>query len=138
MKKIVLLIYLIPLIASSQALLPSYWNFSTPGISTPPQGWTTGLGTNGNLTYSGAANSVGGDNIACRLDATGEFLTVWIADKAGPLSYWIKGTGISPNPAFTGVFSVQESIDGNSWNTLRSFTTASPVTNTMTRYVDIP
>ncbi|TAE88602.1 MAG: hypothetical protein EAY81_02830, partial [Bacteroidetes bacterium] len=121
--------------AVGQALLPTVWNFSTPGISSPPTGWTAGLGTNGNLTYSGAANSVGGDNISCRLDATGEFLTIWIADKPGQLSYWIKGTGINPNPSFTGVFSVQESADGNSWSNLRAFTS---MTGTMTRYVENP
>lgn len=135
MKKALLILFLTPFLAIGQALLPAVWNFSTPGISTPPTGWTAGLGTNGNLTYSGAANSVGGDNIACRLDATGEFLTIWIADKPGPLSYWIKGTGIAPNPSFTGVFSVQESVDGNSWSNLRAFTT---MTGTMTRYVENP
>ncbi len=135
MKKALLFLFLIPFVAVGQALLPTFWNFSTPGISTPPAGWTTGLGTNGNLTYSGAANSVGGDNISCRFDATGEFLTIWVADKPGQLSYWIKGTGISPNPSFTGVFSVQESADGNSWNNLRALTT---MTGTMTRYVENP
>lgn len=119
----------------AQTTLPTVWNFSTPGISTPPVGWTTGLGTNGNLTYSGAANSVGGDNTSCRFDATGEFLTIWFAEKPGELSYWIKGTGISPNPAFTGTFSVQESVDGSSWSDLRAFTT---MTGTMTRFVNTP
>jgi endonuclease I len=138
MRKILLSLCLMPVLAFAQAVLPTVWNFSTPGIATPPTGWTTGLGTNGNLTYSGSANSVGGDNIACRLDATGEFLTIWFAEKPGPLSYWVKGTGISPNPAFTGVFSIQESSDGASWSNLRSFTTASPLTGTMTRYVDNP
>lgn len=135
MKKALLVLFLTPFLAIGQALLPTVWNFSTPGISSPPTGWTTGLGTNGNLTYSGAANSVGGDNISCRFDATGEFLTIWIADKPGQLSYWIKGTGISPNPSFTGIFSVQESADGNSWNNLRALTT---MTGTMTRYVENP
>lgn len=129
---------LLPLFINAQAPLPTIWNFSTPGIATPPAGWTTGLGTNGNLTYSGAANSVGGDNISCRLDATGEFLTIWFADKPGPLSYWMRGTGISPNPAFTGTFSIQESVNGTNWTPLRTFTTANPVAGTMTRYVDNP
>ncbi len=138
MKKILLSLCLMPIMAFAQAVLPTIWNFSNPGIATPPTGWTTGLGTNGNLTYSGSANSVGGDNTACRLDATGEFLTIWFAEKPGPLSYWLKGTGISPNPAFTGVFNIQESPDGSSWSNLRSFTTASPLTGTMTRFVDNP
>lgn len=138
MKKLVLLVFVLPLFVMAQTTLPTLWNFSTPGISTPPTGWTTGLGTTGNLTYSGAANSVGGDGIACRLDATGEFLTIWFAEKPGALSYWVKGTAISPNPAFTGVFSIQESVDGSAWSDMRTFTTASPMTGTMTRFVNTP
>lgn len=138
MKKLLLVLGLVPMLAFGQAVLPTVWNFSTPGISTPPTGWITGLGSNGNLTYSGPANSVGGDNTACRLDATGEYLTIWFGEKPGPVSYWIKGTGISPSPSFTGTFAIQESPDGSSWNNLRTFTTASPLSGTMTRYVDAP
>lgn len=138
MKKFILGLLLFPVLVNAQTTLPTLWNFSTPGIANPPVGWITGLGTNGNLTYSGAANSVGGDNIACRLDATGEYLTIWFAEKPGQLSYWLKGTGISPNPAFTGTFSVQESPDGANWTDMRSFTTANALTNTMTRFVNTP
>jgi hypothetical protein len=124
--------------SQAQALLPTSWNFSTPSISAPPTGWTLGLGTNGSLTYAGGANSVGGDNTAARLDATNEYLTIWLADKPGPVSYWIKGTGINPAPPFTGVFKVQESADTLNWIDMRTFTTAAPLTGTMTRYVNTP
>lgn len=124
---------LFSILLNAQTTLPTYWNFSTPGISTPPNGWSYNLTVGGtNLTYSGASNSVGGDNVSCRLDATGEYLTIWFADKPGPVSYWIKGTGISPAPAFTGTFKVQESVDGNNWTDVNAFTT---LTNTMTRYL---
>jgi len=122
----------------AQALLPTFWNFSTPSISAPPIGWTLGLGTNGSLTYAGSANSVGGDNTAARLDATNEYITIWLADKPGPVSYWIKGTGINPAPSFTGVFKVQESVDTLNWTDMRTFTTSSPLTGTMTRFVNTP
>jgi hypothetical protein len=137
LKKLILNIgFCVAAVASqAQALLPTSWNFSNPSISSPPTGWTLGLGTNGNLTYSGSANSVGGDNLAARLDATNEFITIWVADKLGQVSYWIKGTGISPNPSFGGTFKVQESVDGNSWSDLRSFTNMS---GTMTRYTETP
>ncbi|MES2558628.1 MAG: endonuclease [Bacteroidota bacterium] len=138
MKKLVLLAFALPLFVVAQTTLPTLWNFSTPGISTPPTGWITGLGTNGNLTYSGAGFSVGGDNTACRLDATGEFLTIWFAGNPGEVSYWLKGSGISPAPAFTGIFSVQESVDGTAWTDLRAFTTANPLTSTMSRFVNTP
>jgi endonuclease I len=138
MKKIFLLAFVLPFLVKAQTTLPTFWNFSTPGIATPPTGWITGLGTNGNLTYSGTANSVGGDGIACRLDLTGEFLTIWFADKPGAVSYWMRGTGISPTPAFTGTFAVQESADGSTWADMRTFTTAAPIPGTMTRFVDNP
>lgn len=137
MKKLIYLTLLLPLFVNAQTSLPTLWTFSTPGIATPPEGWTTGLGTNGNLTYSGANNS-SGDAISCRLDATGEFLTIWFADKPGPVSYWLRGTGIAPTPAFTGTFNVEQSVDGAVWTTLRSFTTAVPAPGSMTRFVDNP
>jgi hypothetical protein len=69
--------------SQAQALLPTSWNFSTPSSSAVPVGWTLGLGTNGNLTYGFGV----GDAISCRLDATGEFVLINIADKPGVLSY---------------------------------------------------
>lgn len=111
----------------AQTPLPTFWNFSNPPISTPPTGWTSGLATGGtNLTYTGSGLSIGGDNTAARFDANGDFLTIWFAEKAGPLSYYIKGTGIPPAASFTGIFSVQESVDGITFTNLKEFTTASP------------
>ena len=130
MKKIFYLLTLLFLAvaeAGAQTSLPTFWNFSTPAITSPPAGWTSGLATGGtNLTYTGSGSSIGGDNTAARFDATGDFLTIWFAEKAGPVSYYIKGTGISPAPAFTGTFSVQESADGVTFSNLKQFTTASP------------
>lgn len=112
----------------AQTPLPTFWNFSTPAITSPPTGWTSGLATGGtNLTYTSGNLSIGGDNTAARFDATGDFLTIWFAEKAGPVSYYIKGTGIPPAPSFTGIFSVQESVDGVNFTSLKQFTTASPV-----------
>jgi len=113
----------------AQTALPTSWNFSTPAVTSPPNGWTYGIGLNGTggLTYSGAVNAIGGDGVAARLDASGEFVKIWFADKAGPITYYIKGTGIPPGPTFTGTFSVQESVDDASYTDLKVFTTASPI-----------
>ena len=100
MRRIIYTCLFLPFFLNAQTTLPTVWNFSNPTIENPPTGWITGLGTNGTLIYSGSQNSVGGDNIACRLDATGEFLTIFFAEKSGPLSYWMKGTAIAPNPAY--------------------------------------
>lgn len=74
MKKLSVLIWVLLFAhwVQGQTTLPTSWNFSTPGITTPPVGWTTGLGTNGNLTYAFGI----GDAISARLDATGEFILI--------------------------------------------------------------
>lgn len=113
----------------AQTALPTSWNFSAPAITSPPNGWTVNNALNGTggLTYTGNQNSVGGDGVACRLDATGEFVKIWFADKPGALTYYIKGTGISPAASFTGKFNIQQSADDITYTNLRAFTTANPV-----------
>jgi hypothetical protein len=133
MKRLLFVLAYVPLLAAAQAVLPTSWNFTTPGISTPPTGWTTGLGTNGNLTYSGGGFSVGGDGLSCRLDATGEFLQIFFAERPGTLSYYIRGTGFGANPPFAGSFRVQESVNGSNWTDVRNFTA---MTTTLTRYAE--
>lgn len=96
-----------------------------------------GLGTNGNLTYTGSANAVCG-GVSARLDATGEFIKISFADVPGELSYFIRGTGIPPAAAFTGTFEIQESADDQTYTSLRTFTTASPAPGSMTRFSNNP
>jgi endonuclease I len=112
----------------AQAVLPTAWNFSTPPVSSPPTGWTFGIGLNGTggLTYTGASFSVGGDNISARFDATGEFVKISFAEAPGRLTYYIKGTGIGA-VSFTGTFHIQESPDDVNYTNLRTFTTANPI-----------
>lgn len=118
MKKfIAVCVHLLPVWVFAQAVLPTAWNFSSPGVANPPVGWTYNLGT-GNLTYATGI----GDNISLRLDQTGEFLQIQFAEKPGPVSYYIKGTGISPNPSFSGSFTIDESPDGSSWTNVRNLT----------------
>lgn len=137
MKKLFLGLLLLSFGSKAQTTLPTNWGFASPGISTPPTGWSTNLGT-GNATYSGGGFSIDGDGLSCRLDVTGEFVTIWFAEKPGEVSYWLRGTGFGANPPFTGAFAVQESADGISWADMRTFTTASPLTAVLTRFVNTP
>ncbi len=139
MKHFSLIFFIVCLAFSSfgQTPLPTSWGFSRPPITSPPNGWELNLGTNGNLTYTGAGFAVV-DGVACRLDATGESVKIWFADAPGELSFFIRGSGISPQPAFTGIFSVQESVDDVIYTNLREFTTASPTPGSMTRFVNNP
>ncbi len=128
LKKIILNIgFCVAAVASqAQALLPTSWNFSTPSISSPPAGWTLGLGTNGNLTYAFGI----GDALSCRLDATGEFVTINITDKPGELSYYLSPQ--NAGAAWGGQFDIQESDNGTTWSTLRSITTKSSTSTNFT------
>lgn len=123
----------------AQTTLPTFWTFVNPSPSNDsnaaPNGWKTRL----DISVSGSTPyiySTGSDKTAaCRLDGTNEYVRIWFTDKPGQLSYYLKGTGISPNPAFAGSFSVEESIDGISWTTLRNFTSMNAA---FTRYTDKP
>lgn len=124
MKNIFIALCFAPLFAVAQAVLPTTWNFSTPGVSTPPAGWSYNVGTNGNLTYAFGKD----DALSARLDATGENIVINFSEKPGNLTYFI-----SPQNAgrpWTGQFDVQESADGITWTTIRSYTsTATSATN---------
>ena len=130
-KILTVLLISLTLLVKAQTTLPTSWNFSAPGISAPPVGWFPSLGTNGNLTYASGT----GDAVSCRLDATGENLIIMFTDKPGPISYYLKGTGISPNPAFGGTFTIQEGTDTNNWTEMRSVTS---MTGSFVRYMDNP
>lgn len=104
----------------AQTTLPTAWNFSSPGITTPPTGWT--LLNNLPASTGGQTYAFGiGDALACRFDAAGEYLTINFTDKPGTMTYYV-----SPQNAgntWTGLFEVQQSTDGSNWSTLKSFTT---------------
>lgn len=115
-----------------QATLPTSWDFSNPSIATPPQGWTLNIGTVGNTTYSFGA----GDNISCRLDNTGENVVIWIADKPGPISYYLSPQ--NAGAAWGGLFEIQESANGSTWTTVRSIVSKTTTATNFTggRYSD--
>lgn len=132
--------------ANSQSNLPAFWSFVNPspsgssisdtfatGPSYPgPTGWTTKLDI-----YSGSFTYVTGvdGNAACRLDASGEYVMARFNVMPGSISYYLKGTGISPSPAFSGTFKVQEGPDTINWNDMATFTSMS---GSFAKYQHIP
>ncbi len=147
MKKIITILAIFVTLSSyAQTTLPTAWSFVNPSptgstSSNPtgpeypgPTGWSTKL----DISVLGFTYASGQDgNAACRLDQTGEYVKIWFTDKPGALSYYIKGTGISPAPAFAGTFKTQESADGNTWTDLRTFT-AADLTNAFASITDNP
>jgi endonuclease I len=97
----------------AQAPLDAYNTFEN---AQPIPGWTAFLDVSpGSYTYSG-----GSDNSpSARLDATGEYIMVQFAEKPGALSYFIRSTGIGEPVAPGTIFTVQQSVNGTSWTTLR-------------------
>jgi endonuclease I len=134
MKKLfTILLILLNVVLNAQTTLPTSWNFSNPGISSPPVGWTMNLGTNGNLTYP--TIGVGADKMSARLDATGENFIIAFSDRPNILSYYL-----GPQNAgwpWTGQFDIQESINGMNWNTIRSITYAANPSASMTKYSEL-
>jgi hypothetical protein len=128
MKKLLLSLSFLPLLAFAQAVLPTSWSFVNPSptgassssptgpattYNTKP-GWSTKLDNfvTGATPFSYATGADG--NAAGRLDAQDEYIMIAFAEKPGNLTYQIKGTSISA-PYFSGSFKVQESVDGVVW-----------------------
>lgn len=134
MKKIFTILFgLISIVINAQTTLPTSWNFSNPGISTPPVGWTMNLGTNGNLTYAFGI----GDALSARLDATNENFVINFSDKPGSLSYYLSPQ--NAGNAWGGQFDIQESTNGSSWTTIRSITSKATTSTNFTggKYTDV-
>lgn len=104
----------------SQAVLPTSHSFTG---TTLPSGWTE----NGTAFYTASGNTPP----AMKLDGTGDYLQIYFTGNPGQLSYYLTGNGFSG-----GTFEVQESVNGSSWTTLHSFTTAPDAT--YTQYTDTP
>jgi hypothetical protein len=146
MKKTILLLFVLPFLGMAQTTLPTFWSFVNPSpagaassnpsgpASDGPTGWTTKLdvSNSGTTPFVYATGSDG--SAACRLDAAGEYVQIWFAEKPGQLSYYIRGTAIG-TPAFSGVFNIQESADGLTWTNMSSLTTMS---GSFTRHTETP
>lgn len=122
--------------AFAQATLPTSNTFASGFTATndTPLGWSYNLllGTGTNLTYATGSDA----SPACRLDNTGEYIQIFFADAPGALTYYIKGTGISPNPAFAGQFDIQESVDGNAWTAVHTFSNTD-ITGSFVSFTDV-
>ncbi len=104
----------------AQATLPTTWSFTTTAL---PTGWTQ----TGTAFYT----SSGATPPACKLDNTGDMVTIYFASAPGNLTYYIAGNSFAG-----GTFLVEESVGGTVWTTLHSFTTLPAGTYTL--FTDVP
>ena len=111
-----LIAFLVSIEGFSQAALPTSYNFDNfIGQASLPTGWTTNI----NGTYSYA---IGQSGAAGKLDLQGELVQIQTAEPIGSLSYYLRGYFGGPVTSWSGVFKVQESIDGSNWIDLAVYT----------------
>lgn len=141
MKKIIftLIAFVITInLATAQAPVPTSWDVEN--YAAIPDGWQhINVGATG--TIYGSANSCGSQ--ALRLDEDGDALLIWVGQQPGAITFKARSTGTP----WQGVFKVQESIDGNNWSTITTFsgsgaipstsctTVVSNPTNSLSRYI---
>lgn len=98
----------------SQGTLPMFWNMD--GAVTPT-GFSAEQGT-GNKTYS-LASIVNSTPFSLRLDLNNEYVQAHWSGKADTVSFYAAGT--STGAAWKGEVSVDESSDGTTWSTIKTF-----------------
>lgn len=114
---IVLASILIPIQVSSQAALPTSYNFDNfSSAASLPTGWTTNIA--GTFTYASGQSGLAG-----KLDLEGEFIQIQTADPIGTLTYYLKGWIGGGPTSWSGTFKVQESINGSTWTDLATYST---------------
>ena len=98
----------------SQGTLPMFWNMDG---SVTPTGFSAEQGT-GNKTYS-LASIVNSTPFALRLDLNNEYVQAHWSGKADTVSFYAAGT--STGASWKGEVSVDESSDGSTWSTIKTF-----------------
>jgi hypothetical protein len=129
---------LVSMLTFAQAPVPTSWDVEN--YAAIPNGWQhINVGATG--TIYGAANSCGSQ--ALRLDEDGDALLIWVGQQPGNISFKARSTG---NP-WDGIFKVQESVDGNTWSDITTFsgsgaipattctTVVSTPANSLSRYI---
>lgn len=112
-------------VAFGQATLPEFYDFeTTPAV---PTGWTT----NTSSFYSSGVSGISG-----KLNGDDQHFTVYFLDEPGDVSYYLKGWVGGSVSSWIGEFSVQESTDGNTWTTVRTFNDGDLDVNSYVQYTD--
>ena len=100
--------------AFAQATLPASENFTGFTGTFAQAGWTFNNVTGTSFTYAGGQSGVSG-----KLDATGEYVQVFVGGQMGSTTYYLKGN--NTGGAFQGTFKLRESVDGTTWTDLASY-----------------
>ncbi len=117
MKKLLYLTVMlfIHLALTAQTTLPTSHSFDVA----LPNGWTES-GTN--FYTSTVANTPP----SCKLDGDGDYVQIHFTDAAGPIEYYLSGTGSQQ-----GIFHIEESADNITWTVLDMYTNNLPSSNSL-------
>jgi len=100
-----------------QTSVPTSWACDS---GTPPTGWTFNqTGGSGATNYTASASCDNSSSL--RLDADNEALIIFFGEQPGAFSYQIGGTAGGGPTAWVGVFSIDESVDGNTWVNIKTY-----------------
>ena len=106
--------------ALAQAPLPTSENFNTFTSASMQPGWSTNIG--GTFTYAtgfGTGTAAKLDNTAMTGTITSEYVQVNTSDAMGVVSYYLKGW--NTGGAWSGVFTLEESVLGVTWTALQTY-----------------
>jgi endonuclease I len=101
---------------NAQTPVPTSWSCDN---ATPPTGWTFAQTNAGNTNYVGASSCDATSSL--RLDFDNEALVIFFGEQPGAFTYQIGGTAGGGPTAWVGVFSVDESVDGNTWVNIKTY-----------------
>ena len=103
---------LLSIFTFAQAPVPTTWDVDD--YAAIPDGWQH-INVGATATTYGATNSCGSQ--ALRLDEDGDALLIWLGQQPGTVTFKTRSTGTP----WDGIFKVQESIDGNAWSDMTTF-----------------
>lgn len=101
---------------NAQTSVPTSWSCDN---GTPPTGWTFAQTNAGSTNYLGTSSC--DTTPSLRLDFDNEALVIFFGEQPGAFSYQIGGTAGGGPTAWVGVFSVDESVDGNTWVNIKTY-----------------
>lgn len=118
MKKTILtsVLSLFGVMVFAQATLPSTENFTGFTGTGMQTGWSFNNVAGTSFTYASGGPS---GAPSCKMDATGEYVQVFVGGQMGSTTYYLKGN--NTGGGFLGTFKLRESVDGTNWTDLASY-----------------
>jgi endonuclease I len=103
--------------AIAQAPVPTMYDFE----STFPTGWTLNPVGTGSQYYTSSFTCVGGGSFGLKFDQSNESLVINLSSQPGVVTFGMKANTGSASVQWNGNYQVQESINGTTWTTIKTY-----------------